>query len=84
MCANENWISILLSDFLNNIQIQWTPLIVATSEPALGVLNIRRYFNILMWSLGYDFSGRYNRLAHISVDIISGASCNPYTSGGEI
>ena len=27
---------------------------------------------VLMWILGHDFSGCYNRLALISVDIISG------------
>ena len=28
-----------------------------------------------MWILGHDFSGHYNRLALLSVDIISGAYC---------
>ena len=28
-----------------------------------------------MWILGHDFSGHYNRLALISVDIISGVYC---------
>ena len=31
---------------------------------------------VLMWILGHDFSGHYNRLALISVDIISGVYCN--------
>ena len=30
---------------------------------------------VLMWILGHDFSGHYNRLALISVDIISGVYC---------
>ena len=31
---------------------------------------------VLMWFfLGHDFSGHYNRLALISVDIISGVYC---------
>ena len=30
---------------------------------------------VLMWISGHDFSGHYNRLALISVDIISGAHC---------
>ena len=29
----------------------------------------------LMWILGHDFSGHYNWLALISVDIISGVYC---------
>ena len=29
----------------------------------------------LMWILGYDFSGRYNRLDLTSGDIISGVNC---------
>ena len=34
---------------------------------------------VLMWILGHDFSGRYNQLALIIVDIISGVYCpNPY------
>ena len=28
-----------------------------------------------MWILGHDFSGHYNRLALISVDIINGVYC---------
>ena len=28
-----------------------------------------------MWILGHDFNGYYNRLALISVDIISGVCC---------
>ena len=47
------------------VYIQWTLLIVATSGPAL----------ILMWILGHGFSGHYNRLDLISVDIISGVYC---------
>ena len=31
---------------------------------------------VLMGILGHDFSGHYNRLALISVDIISGVYCN--------
>ena len=30
---------------------------------------------VLMWILEHDFSGHYNRLALISVDIISGVYC---------
>ena len=30
---------------------------------------------VLMWVLGHDFSGHNNRLALISVDIISGVYC---------
>ena len=30
---------------------------------------------VLMWILGYDFTGYNNRLALISVDIISGVYC---------
>ena len=30
---------------------------------------------VLMWILGHGFSGHYNRLALISVDIISGVYC---------
>ena len=30
---------------------------------------------VLMWILGHDFSGHYNRLALMSVDIISGVYC---------
>ena len=30
---------------------------------------------VLMWILGHDFSGHYNRLALISMDIISGVYC---------
>ena len=30
---------------------------------------------VLMWILGHDFSGHYNRLVLISVDIISGVYC---------
>ena len=33
---------------------------------------------VLMWNLRHDFSGHYNRLALISVDIISGFFCSPY------
>ena len=33
---------------------------------------------VLMWILGHDFSGHYNRLALISVDIISGVYCTTY------
>ena len=31
---------------------------------------------VLMWILGHDFSGHYNRLALITVDIISGVYCS--------
>ena len=31
---------------------------------------------VLMWILGHDFSGHYNRLALLSVDIISGVYCS--------
>ena len=30
---------------------------------------------VLMWILGHDFSGHYNRLALTCVDIISGVYC---------
>ena len=30
---------------------------------------------VLMWILGHDFSGQYNRLALIFMDIISGVYC---------
>ena len=30
---------------------------------------------VLMWILGHDFSGHYNRLDLISVDIVSGVYC---------
>ena len=30
---------------------------------------------VLMWILGHDFSGYYNRLVLISVDIIRGVYC---------
>ena len=32
----------------------------------------------LMWILGHDFSGHYNRLALISVDIINGVYCSSH------
>ena len=32
-------------------------------------------YSDLMWILGHDFSGHYNRLVLISVDIISGVYC---------
>ena len=51
--------------------IQWTPLIVATSGPAISGHYICGIL-VLMWILGHDFSGHYNRLALISMDIISG------------
>ena len=35
---------------------------------------------VLMWILGHDFSGHYNRLDLISVDIISGVYCNTVNS----
>ena len=43
--------------------VQWTLLMVAGA------------ILFLMWILGHDFSGHYNRLALISVDIISGVYC---------
>ena len=52
--------------------IQWTPLIVATITNGSY---IRRYFSANV-DFGHDFSGHYNRLALISVDIISGIYCN--------
>ena len=56
---------------------QWTPLIAATSGPVLSGHSHRwRLYPpvhlVLMWILWHDFSGHYNRLALISVDIISG------------
>ena len=30
---------------------------------------------VLMWILGHDFSGHYNRLTLVPVDIISGVYC---------
>ena len=64
-----------------NCLIQWTPLIVALSGPALSGHNNRMALIsggilVLMWILGPDFSGHYNRMALISVDIISGIHCN--------
>ena len=35
---------------------------------------------VLRWILGHDFSGHYNRLALISVDIISGVYCRTFKS----
>ena len=31
---------------------------------------------VLMWILGHDYSGHYNRLTLISVDIIGGVYCS--------
>ena len=36
---------------------------------------------VLMWILGHDFSGYNNRLALITVDIISGVYCITTTLG---
>ena len=33
---------------------------------------------VLMWILGHDFSGHYNRLALISTDLIIGDHCISY------
>ena len=35
---------------------------------------------VLMWVSGHDFSGHYNRLGLISVDIISGVYCSSCAS----